>query len=54
MSNTSAESPATTPLKLLWLNPVNTSTYDQEMADMLARANLRFRLSPTCATGFRW
>jgi len=63
MSNTSAESPATTPLKLLWLNPVNTSTYDQEMADMLARVKLpntevhvvSLDLGPdVCLTNLEW
>ncbi|KAI9829814.1 MAG: hypothetical protein M1826_005391 [Phylliscum demangeonii] len=29
------EKPATTPIKLLWLNPANTSAFDQLIADMI-------------------
>ncbi|KAI0561363.1 Asp/Glu racemase [Gracilaria domingensis] len=34
------EKAATSPLKLLWLNPVNTPDYDQAFASMIARVKL--------------
>ncbi|MCT2398807.1 aspartate/glutamate racemase family protein [Novosphingobium mangrovi (ex Huang et al. 2023)] len=35
-----SELPATAPLKLLWLNPVNLPVYDQPIADLIARVKL--------------
>ncbi|MDR6146196.1 allantoin racemase [Sphingomonas sp. SORGH_AS870] len=34
------EPPATSPLKLLWVNPVNTPDYDQAIADLIASVKL--------------
>jgi len=37
---TFTEKPATSPLKILWINPTNLSLYDQLIADMLGRVKL--------------
>ena len=37
---TVGEKPATTPVKLLYLNPLNTTVYDQPFADMIAQVKL--------------
>lgn len=37
---TVGEKPATSPLKLLWLNPINTPDYDEAFADMIGRIKL--------------
>ena len=34
------EQPATTPLKILWVNPINQSGYDQPIADLIERVKL--------------
>lgn len=40
MTHPQQEKPATSPLKILWLNPVNLSDYDQPIADMIAKVKL--------------
>ena len=40
MTHQANEKPATSPLKILWVNPVNLTGYDQPIADLIAAVKL--------------